>query len=379
MREEISAQTTLTKEDTLLIGMDLSAKSWRICAGTLTGRRERQKSLRTEDVPQVFREELSRAKQKLDLPESAPVVVVYEAGRDGFWPYRLLTEWGLEVIVVDPSSLEVPQRSKRRKTDRLDARELLGKLRHRMQGERPWREVRIPSAEEEDERQLTRERDRLIKERTQLRSRVWSLLAKHGLRLELCPGFSESLDSLRTPSGSPLGPDLVRDLAHTDERLQLLERQIRAVEHEQKERLKAPRSRIAETARQLTQVKSVALQTAWGLSTEFFGWREFSRTREVGGASGLVSVPFNSGCRERDQGISKNGPRRVRQLAIELAWRWQHHQREDRLTLWYHERFAGGGRRHRKVGIVGLARKILVALWKFLEFGELHEGMELNA
>lgn len=378
MREEINAQTRLAKEDTLLVGMDLSAKSWRICAGTLTGRQERQKSLRAEDVPHVFREEVSRAKQKLGLPESAPVVVVYEAGRDGFWPYRLLTEWGFEVLVVDPSSLEVSRRGKRRKTDRLDARELLGKLRHRMRGERPWREVRIPSAEEEDERQLTRERDRLIKERTQLRNRVRSLLAKHGLRLDPSPGFSASLDSLRTPFGSPLGPDLARDLAHTDERLQLLERQIRAVEHEQRERLKAPRSGIAETARQLTEVKSVALQTAWGLSTEFF-WRDFARTREVGGASGLVSVPFNSGSRERDQGISKNGPRRVRQLAIELAWRWQYHQREDRLTQWYHERFAGGGRRQRKIGIVGLARKILVALWKFLKFGELHEGMELNA
>jgi len=379
MREEISAQATLAKEDTLLIGMDLSAKSWRICSGTLTGRRERQKSLRAEDVPHVFRDEVSRAKQKLELPESAPVVVVYEAGRDGFWPYRLLSEWGFEVIVVDPSSLEVPQRSKRRKTDRLDARELLGKLRHRTQGERPWREVRVPSAEEEDERQLTRERDRLIKERTQLKCRARSVAAKHGLRLEPYPGFSESLDSLRTPWGAPLGPDAMRDLQHTDERLQLVERQICELEQEQVERLKAPRSRISETARRLTQVKSVALQTAWGLSTECFGWRDFANTREVGGASGLVPVPFNSGSRERDQGISKNGPRRVRQLAIELAWRWQYHQREDRLTLWYHERFAGGGRRQRKVGIVGLARKILVALWKFLEFGELHEGMELNA
>jgi transposase len=304
-------------------------------------------------------------------------VSCYEAGRDGFWLHRQLTELGIDNQVVDAASIEVARRARRAKTDRLDAQALLEKLMRYERGERRvWRLVRVPDPQWEDLRQLHREREQLRKDRNRARNRLTSKLVAQGVRLRPGKGFLERLEAVRLFDGRRLPVHLKAGLVREWERLALIEEQLRAVEREirtlidEHEGLRAVRALMA--------LPGVGPIGAWTLVVELFGWRAIANRRELAGLAGLVPSPYNSGAMERDQGISKAGNRRVRALLIQLAWLWLRYQPGSKHSRWFQERFGGGSKRQRRIGIVGLARRLVIELWRFAENGVVSEGTRVQ-
>lgn len=362
--------------ETLYMAVELSWKKWKLCFGD--GSRARQVSVDAGDLAGVV-EQVERAKAKFGLAGGCGVLSCYEAGRDGFWIHRWLTSAGIGNVVLDSSSIEVPRRRRSPKTDRLDGRQLLNLLVRWVRGERPFSVVVVPSEAVEDERRLHRERDRLVKERGAHRSRLKSLLATQGLRDDLKGDFGARLTRLKRWDGAALGVELVGELEREWARLAQVEAQLNELEAEQRRRLKEAEGRPYEQMRQLRQLCSIDVQFAWTLVEELFGWRAFNNRRELAGCVGLTPTPWGSGEMEQEQGISKSGNRRCRTMMIELSWLWLLYQPDSELSRWYQRRFGQGGRRQRRLGIVALARKLLVALWRYLETGELPAGAKLKA
>jgi len=325
-------------------------------------------------------QEIERARQRWGVPEGARVVSCYEAGRDGFWLHRFLLSRGIENLVVDSSSIEVNRRSRRAKTDRLDAQKLLTMLiRHDLGEERRvFSVVRVPSVEQEADRQLHRDWDVLKKERTLHRNRIQSLLACHGIQVKLGADFEDRLESLVLWDGSALPSEVRERLKREWKRLELVESQIAELTQQKKEAVAAASSPSLQKIQELAKLKGIGLTSAWVFVCEFFGWRQFRNRREVGALAGLAPMPYQSGSSDHEQGISKAGNARLRTMAIEIAWSWLRWQPESQLSLWFRERYGPGSRRSRRVGIVALARKLLVALWRFLEFGVVPEGAILK-
>jgi transposase len=305
------------------------------------------------------------------------VVSCYEAGRDGFWLHRQLSALGVKNRVVDAASIEVSRRARRAKTDRLDARALLEKLVRYEGGERGvWRLVRVLGPEWEDRRQLERERGQLLNERTRHRNRLSSKLVAQGIRLPIDKDFVRRLDGVRLFDGRALPKHLRAGLVREFERLQAVQAQLRAVEREI-EALIADAKEL-EPVRALRLLRGVGREGAWVLVMELFGWRELGNRRELASLAGLVPSPYNSGGMVRDQGISKAGNRRVRALMIQLAWLWLRYQPGSKHSRWFQTRFGGGSKRQRRIGIVGLARRLLIDLWRFVETGVAPEGARLK-
>lgn len=265
------------------------------------------------------------------------------------------------------------------KTDRLDAESLVRMLIRYEKGERTlWRVAKVPSEVEEDERRLHREIQRLKKERTSHCNRIRGLLVLHGVRLgRRIVGIA--LERLRTWDGKELPAALREELLRECDRLSVLEKQIKELEKTQEQRVKIPQTASDHVAKTLHQLRGVGPVSSWILSKEFFGWRTFHNRREVGALAGLTGTPYSSGTSERDQGISKAGNVRVRWVMIELSWRWLQFQPGSALSKWFWGRFGHGNGRMRRIGIVALARKLLVALWKYLDHGEIPEGAALKA
>jgi transposase len=358
---------------------------WKVCSTTAVGQKPRTKSVDARRMDLVM-EEIRRAKARFGLPAEAEVHVCYEAGRDGFWAYRWLTRQGLDTVLVDSSSIEVNRRQKRAKTDRVDGEKLAIMLVRYQEGDRRvWSVVQVPSVEEEDARQLHRELKTLRGERTKHINRMKGLLIGMGIDVRGMAGMpGERLAALRLswdtqtdPQGAPLPAGLRERLGRENERLELVERQIEALEEQRAEVIGRGSGVCVEKVRRLLNLHAVGVTTAWTLVMEFFGWRTFRNRREVGSLSGLVPVPYDSGGSERSQGISKAGNPRVRALMIELGWGWVRWQEGSALSRWYGQRFAGGSKRQRKIGIVALARKLIVALWRYVETGEPPEGAKL--
>lgn len=304
----------------------------------------------------------------------------YEAGREGFWLHRWLEAEGIDNRVVDASSIEVSRRLRRAKTDRMDATRLMVLLVRFWCGERRvWSVVRVPSVEEEDRRHLHRELLTMKRDRTRLANRIQGLLANQGLRVDWRKPLTRQLDAVRSWDGSSLPPGLRARLDQEQERLELLNRQIEALETTRRERIRAERATPAVgKVSQLLTLQGVGSNSAWLYVMEFFGWRQFRNRREVGALAGLTPTPYQSGDSHREQGIAKAGNRHVRAMAIEIAWGWLRFQPESALTRWYETRFDHGSSRVRRIGIVALARKLLIALWRFLETGVVPEGAALK-
>jgi len=362
----------------LHMAMELSNSKWKLGFGD-GGVRVREKNIPARDLD-ALGEAISRAKKKFKLAEEARVVSCYEAGRDGFWLHRYLESVGIESLVVDSASIEVSRRKRKKKTDRLDVKKLLRMLIRHHGGEKDvWSIVRVPSARDEDERRLHRERGRLKQESTAHINRIRSLLVTHGIQLSKLRDLPTRLEEIRLWDGSPLPGELKGELEREWERLEQVWRQLSEVEGKQKKRVKEKTTPKMEQVDQLMWLKSINVVTAWTLVMEFFGWRSFANRRQLGSLAGLTGTPFDSGEGDREQGISKAGNKRIRTLMIELAWRWLYFQPNSKLTLWYKQRFAHGSKRMRKVGIVALARKLLVDLWRYLEDGVVPEGAELKS
>jgi transposase len=376
--EEATRGTQYTIERSLYLAFELSAAKWKLGFSTGLGQHPRR---RTVDAGELLtlRQEIEMAKRRFGLAADAPVKSCYEAGRDGFWLHRYLLEQEIENLIVDSSSIEVNRRAKRAKTDRIDVGKLLNMLiRYHSGEEKVWRVVHVPSVEAEDMRHLHRQLRTLKVDRTRYICRIKGLLATQGLNVPIHLDFLDTLAAARTWDGSPSPPGLLARVEREYASLRYVEQQIKELEAERDELIETSNHPSIVKVCQLMRLRAIGPNSAWLFVMEFFGWRQFRNRREVGGLSGLAPTPYQSGEESREQGISKAGNRPVRAMAIEIAWCWLRYQPDSELSLWFYERFGNGGKRMRKVGIVALARKLLVALWRYLETGEIPAGAQLK-
>jgi transposase len=365
----------------LCVAFELGERRWVLALSAGPGQRARRRTIRAGDLERV-QVEIEAARRKFGLEEPVRVASCYEAGREGFWLHRFLVSVGIDNVVVDSSSIEVDRRARRAKSDGLDADRLLAQLwRWRGGDRRAWRVVRVPSVEAEDGRQLHRELETVQREGTRVRNRIRGLLATHGVRLGRSIDLSgDRLERMRLWDGSALPVGLRSRLERDWTQLAQLTSRKRELERQRRSALSDERSEGAlAQMRQLTELLAIGPSTAWTLVREAFGWRKFRNRRELGGMAGMVPTPYQSGKSRREQGISRAGNRYVRTAMVELAWRWIRFQPTSKLTRWFLERFAGGGPRARKVGIVALARRLLIELWRYLEHGVVPEGARLRA
>src|SRR5574338_1140646 len=362
---------------TLHLALDLGNRTWKLALATSIAHAPRPRTTPARDLAQLDAE-IAAAKARFGLPPNAPTVSCYEAGRDGFWLHRALTARGLTSHVVDSASISGNRRARRVKSDRLDATALVRLLLRHHGGERGvWSVVHVPSVAEEDRRHLHRELFTLTRERTRQVNRIKGRLALHGIVLAKPRGLPARQPELRDWSGAPLPPAAAARIAREWTRLRALQHDVVALLATRRQLLDAPdaaRDPLLHQVEQLCALRGIGEVSAWMYATEFFAWRAFRNRRQVAGLAGLTPTRRASGDLEREQGISKAGNARIRGLAVELAWSWVRRQPTSALTQWYRERFADGGGRQRRIGIVAVARKLLIALWRYLETGVVPEG-----
>lgn len=373
------AQTKNTQSSTgLYIAFELGSTKWVLASAADPCVKTRRKTLEAGDLAALARE-FDMAKKRFKLPADAPVFSCYEAGRDGFWLHRWLETTGVNNIIVDSASIEVNRRSKTAKTDRLDATKLLSMLFRYSGGEkRVWQVLHVPDEESEDARRFSRELDRLKKEHGGHWVRIQSLLCLWGIKLEKRSELA-ALDELRSPGGKALPAALKEEIRREWARLLVCQKQLDELAKKQEAFLKGSKSPVAEKTRRLSQLKGVGWRSSSLLVLEFFGWRKFRNRRQVGALAGMVATPYLSDQSQSDQGISKSGNKRVRAMMIELSWLWLRWQPQSALSRWYQRRFGHGSKRMRRVGIVALGRKLLIAFWRYLEFDQLPEGAILRS
>jgi len=362
----------------LHLAFELGWNAWQLAFTIGHGQPARLRSVAARDLPGLL-QEIAKAKRRFGLPEDAGVVSCYEAGRDGFWLHRWLTSQGIVNAIVDSASIEVNRRQRRAKSDHLDAVKLVSMLLRYHAGEtKVWSVVHVPEVADEDRRHLHRELIAVQDERTEHTNRIKAFLAGQGIALAAVTAkFPEELAKLRCWDGSPLGADLRQRLLREFARWQLADRHVKELEMERKQRIRTDATPHVDKVRSLLDLAGVGLSGSWLLVYELFGWRQFRNRRQLGAIVGLTPTPYQSGDNQREQGISKAGNKHVRRLLVELAWGWLRWQPDSELSRWYERRFAYHGKRARKVGIVALARKLLIALWKYLEHGEVPAGARL--
>ena len=377
------ATTAFDHDSTLVLALELSGKCWEVGAVLPGIARRPRRVLPSRDMTGLLKQierwkvEAQRAGRTV-----CRTVLAYEAGRDGFWIARYLLAHGIEAQIMHPASIPVERRGRRAKTDRIDLDMLLRTLLAWLRGEpRVCSMVGIPSEAEEDLRRPERERERLVSERIALENRIENLLCLHGIasfRPRLKKAM-ERLDELRSFAGTPLPPMLLEEVKRLMARHRVLSDQLKEIEaaREQMAMASAP-DRTVQQIQMLARLFGLGLATATGLAREVF-CRSFPDRRAIAGFVGLTGTPFNSGGSEREQGISKNGNPRVRRILMQLAWRWLRFQPDSALSCWFVERTGGAKGRIRKIMIVALARKLLVALWRYVETGELPAGARLAA
>jgi len=366
-------------ENMLCLSFELGEGSWTLSFTSGFGAPVHRRRVPARDRDAVLRQ-IEAMKERLGLAASCRVVSCYEAGRDGFWLHRFLEAHEIENLVVDSSSIEVSRRSRRAKTDRLDGESLLDLLLRHLAGsqKKVFSVVRVPTVEQEDRRHLHRELRSAKQDRTRVTNRMKGLLANQGLPLDLKRDVPTQLASLRQWDGRPLPEGLRARLCREWERVVLYTALIERLEAERREILQRGKDPVLEKVRQLNLLRGIGTNSAWLYGMELFGWREFRNRKQVGAIVGLTPTPHASGMQERERGMSKAGNRHVRAMAIEIAWGWLRFQPRSALSQWYQHRFGRGSKRLRKIGIVALARKLLIELWRYLETGVVPEGAELK-
>jgi transposase len=359
------------------LALELSCNEWKLAFATAAGDNPRLKNVRGRDT-QALLQEIAKSKKRFGLAHDAPVHSCYEAGRDGFWLHRFLETHGINNVVVDSASIEVKRRRRQRKTDRLDATKLVSMLIRWQQGEKKvWTVLQVPSVADEDRRQLHRDLLELKAQRTQHTNRIKGLLAGYGVILaDIDASFPEELAQLRTWDGQPVPPELQQRLLREQQRWQLVDRQIKDLTNERAQRIRTLKDPRVDKVRQLLRLPGIGANSAWLYVIEFFGWRGIRNRKQLAALAGLTPTPRQSGDSNHEQGISKAGNRHLRTMAVEIAWCWLHYQPGSGLSQWYQQRFAKGSSRQRRIGIVAVARKLLVALWRFLETDQLPAGAQ---
>jgi len=362
----------------LALSLELGASEWKMAFSPGLGQAPRHRTVAAGDLEAVKRE-IAAAKARFQLPDDVPVMSCYEAGRDGFWIHRALKELGVENQVVDSAALEVNRRARRTKTDRLDAAKLVGMLLRSLSGERHvWKVVRVPTEEEEDRRHLHRELKTVKQARTAVTNRIKGLLATVGVRLAEITELPRVLDWLKLWNGRALPKWLKARVERDWQEREQMQQRIAELEKQRKQLLRKGKDSGSECARQLHRLRGIGPNAAWLYALEFFAWRAFQNRRQIGALAGLAPTPHQSGAERREQGISKAGNRWMRSVAIEIAWGWLRYQPQSELSRWYQERYGRGGPRLRKIGIVALARKLLIELWKYLQTGTPPAGAVLK-
>jgi transposase len=366
--------TTTAPTGALYVALELGQDKWHLACATQAAEKPRFRAIPARDLGRLA-DEIRKAKERFRLPPDAPVRTCYEAGRDGFWVHRAVAARGIDNVVVDSSSIEVDRRRKRVKSDPVDAAKLLSLLCRYHGGEsKVWRVVRVPAVADEDRRQLHRGLRDLQRQQTECSNRIQGLLASCGLTAEVNARFRDTLAGLRDWAGEPVPAGLQRRLLQEFAVWEAVHAQVCQAGNEQERRLRTGSEPHLEQVRRLMGLKAVGVRTAWVLVAELFAWRQIRNGKELGALVGLTPVPYQSGQSDREQGISKAGNEHVRALIVEAAWLWLRWQPGSALSQWYARRFGAGGRRARKVGIVALARKLLVALWRYVDRGELPAG-----
>jgi transposase len=366
-------------DDTLCMALELGEGRWKLGFGRGFGGKVLRRQVIARDGSGLLAA-IECAKKKLGLLRSARVVSLYEAGRDGFWLHRFLVAHGIENLVIDSSSLEVNRRRRRAKTDRIDLEGLLDLLKRHLAGssKKVFSVVRVPSVEEEDRRHLHRELLSAKRDRTRVTNRMKGLLANQGLTLALKKDVPAQLSALRRWDGTELPMGLQARLEREWERVVFYNGLVHRLEAERREQLRTSSDPVMKQVRQLNALRAIGINSAWLYAMEFFGWRQFRNGEQIGALAGFAPTPFQSGESEREQGMSKAGNRHVRTMTVEIAWCWLRFQPQSELAKWYERRFGHGSKRLRKIGIVALARKLLIALWRYLEAGVLPEGALLK-
>lgn len=367
----------------IFVSLELSRSSWLITSLSPGGGEKLSKhSVRGSDVAGLL-ERFARLKEKARARtgEVFPIIVIQEAGLDGFWIHRVLQSEGIESHVVDPASVATSRRRRRAKTDRIDGEALVRALLAYKRGEpRVCAMVKAPTPQEEDRRRVCRERKVLIVERVQHVNRVKGLLFCQGITgyKPLQRDRRERLEELQTGDSRPLPDHLKAQLRRELDRIELLMEQIKAVEAERDALLAREHAVALAPAAMLLDIKGIGPEFAGILWAEGL-FRHFANRRQVAAYAGLAPTPWQSGSVDREQGVSKAGNPRLRTTLIQLAWLWVRHQPRSALSLWFEERVKRNGGRLKKTMIVALARKLLVALWKYVSAGVVIEGAVLKA
>lgn len=365
------------KPDTpaLYMALELSQAKWRLGFSVGLAQRPRERQIPAREITALMAE-IEQAKVRFNFAPETKVVSCYEAGRDGFWLHRCLLSRGVDNRVVDSSSIQVERRKRRAKTDHLDVEKLLKLLIREQQGEpKVWSVVHVPSEEQESHRQLHRELEALRHEQTRHINRIKGLLTSYGVPLEVDRRLPQRLQALRMWNGQPLPADLCSRLLREFARMQQTNGQIRELERERARRIRmGDDDPTILQVRQLMRLDGIGVNSAWLFCHEIFGWRNIRNRRELAAITGMVPVPYASGAESRDQGISKAGSRRMRAMLVEIAWDWLRLQPQSALSAWFERRFAHGSKRQRRIGIVAVARKLIVALRRYLETGVPPEG-----
>ena len=360
-------------EPTMYVAFELGKKEWKLAMTSGFGVAPWLRSVASGNWGGVERA-LAHGRARFGLGAAVPVVSCYEAGRDGFWIHRALQQRGIRNRVVDSASIEVNRRARRAKTDRLDALKLVRMLVRVCYGEQAWSEVRVPSVGDEAARQVSRERTALTQEQTRVINQMRGWLATWGTPLPR-RRTGAWWTTVRDWAGAALPLAVQARLARAEARRAVLAGQIAELDAQQRGAVTtaAPGSAV----RQLVQLKGVATTSASVLLDEGLVWRAFQNRRQIGGFLGFAPTPYESGESAREQGISRAGNNRLQSISIQLAWNWVRWQPHSALTAWYREQF-GKGKRSRRIGIVAVARKLVIALWRYVTTGVVPAGAILK-
>lgn len=367
-----------------LLAIELSKKSWIVAVNTPLSEKISRYTLEACDWKGLLDLcERIRTRVARETKKRVEIVSCYEAGYDGFWLHRLLETHGIRNYVIDPASLQVDRRARRAKTDRVDVERLLRSLMAYLRGEpKVWSVVRVPSVAEEDDRRLHRERSRLINERIQHVNRIKGLLAIHGIYnyQPLRRDRMQRLEQLHTADGQTLPPRLKAEILRELQRLELAIGMIKTIEAE-RDAIASAKTETEHTSakkvQDLAKIKCIGPEFATTLVGEVF-YRSFDNRKQLASYVGLTPAHFQSGAMSRDQGISKAGNAKARTVMIELAWMWLRHQPDSPLSVWFRERVGKLKGRIRRITIVAVARKLLIALWRYLETGLVPESAALK-
>jgi transposase len=382
MQASTEITPTVGHIDTIFVAIELSQKTWLVTLHSPDRDRISRHKIEGGDHAELLGQiEKVRARATAKLGSAPRVVSCYEAGYDGFWLHRLLQAAGIANFVFDAASIAVEQRSRRVKTDRIDGELMLRTLMAYLRGEpRVVRIVRVPSVAEEDARRASRERDRLVKEQTGHTNRIKALLRLLGVAVgnPRRRNWLSFLKQQRDWQGQPLPPHLLAEVTREHARLTMVREQLAALEHAQAVQTCPVPASMVERRSSLQRLKALGPAFTTTLVNEVF-YKDFRNRREVASYNGLAPSPWKSGGIDREQGISKAGNRRGRHKAIELAWLWLRHQPDSALSRWFRTRTANAGKRAKRIAIVALARKLIVALWRYLTTGLIPEQATMKA